>query len=48
MIVLAAPHKGISSKLRETLDVDTTILGVDLITVHIAQPQYLRGKDNLE
>lgn len=39
--------RGISSKLRETLDVDTTVLCVDLLTVPILQMKGLRGKDNL-
>lgn len=53
-IILAASFKEIFklskflSKLRETLDIDTTLLSVDLITVHIVQIKYLRGKDNLE
>lgn len=34
-ITLAAAYEEISIKLKETLDVDTKIFSVDLITVHI-------------
>lgn len=44
-IILAAAFKEISSKLREALEVDTTLLSADLVTV---QTKCLRGKDNLK
>lgn len=37
-----------SSKLRETLDIDTIILSVDLLIVPILQMKCLRGEDHLE
>lgn len=44
-VILAAAFKEISSKLREALEVYTTLLSADLVTV---QTKCLRGKDNLK